>query len=217
MSRFAHAVLPSLALALALGLTACQSAYYGTLQTVGVGKREILRDQVGDWRDDLQQAKAEVDNTYQLFATVSSSEEELESLYKELDKGATRVAGRVERVTGRTEGTEKIAGDVFQEWATGIGEIQNASLRARSEKSLQASRGRYQSLLDSMRDAEEKMALVGTAFRDRAIYFKHNLTDQAVSELKTSAQDMQREIEPMNRAIGVATAVANEFVSTLPD
>ena len=216
MSRFAHAVFPPLALGLALGLTGCQSAYYGTLQTVGIEKREILRNRIGDWRDDLQQAKAEVDNAYHLFATVSASEE-LESLYKELDKGATRVAGRVENVTGRTNGAEKIAADIFQEWATGIGEIQNTSLRASSEKRLQTARVRYQSLLDSMRNAEEKMALVGTAFRDRVIFFKHNLTEQAVSDLKTSAEDMRREIQPMNQAIDVATAEADAFVSTLPD
>jgi hypothetical protein len=214
MSRFTYAVFPPVALALVFA--GCQSAYYGTMQTIGVEKREILRDRIGDWREVQQQAKAEVDDAYHLFTTLSFTGE-LESFYKELDKAAGRVAGGAEDVTGRIERVEMVGVDVFQEWTTGVGEIQNASLRASSEKTLQSARARYQGLLDSMRNAEGKMALVVTAFRDRVIFLKHNLTEQTVSDLKTVTEDMQREIQPMGRAIDVATAEADEFVATLPD
>lgn len=215
MSRFSRASIAPLALTLTF-LMGCQSAYYGTMQTFGVEKRRILRDRIVDWRDDQQEAKIEVADAYHLF-TSASSDDELTSLYNELDKEAGRVAGSVDGVSGRIDGFEAVAVDVFQEWATGIGQIHNTDLRARSEKRLHSSRARYQRLVDSIRSAEGKMALVVTAFRDRVIFLKHNLTEQAVSDLTRSSEEIRREIQSMNRAIDVATAEADQFVAALPD
>src|SRR5262245_51584318 len=57
--------------AFALGAVACSSAYYSTMETFGVHKRDILVDRVSDARDDQEEAKKQFQSTLDAFREVT--------------------------------------------------------------------------------------------------------------------------------------------------
>lgn len=71
--------------AIALALSACQTAYYGAMEKLGYEKRDILVSRVDDARKAQQEAKQQFESALQQFiATTNFSGGELERQYNKL-------------------------------------------------------------------------------------------------------------------------------------
>ena len=152
MSRRA---LPLAALAL---LAACSSAYYATLESFGVEKRDILVDRIEEGRDAQQDAKQEFLSALQAFkATTGFDGGGLEDVYDRLKDRLDACEARARGVRGRIEAIEDLAGDLFAEWKAEAAQYASPDLRAQSEALLADTRQRYGTLLAAMKKAERKM------------------------------------------------------------
>ncbi|MEZ5596036.1 MAG: DUF2959 domain-containing protein [Pseudomonadales bacterium] len=205
-----------LPIALLLLLGACESAYYGAWEKVGVYKRDILRDRVEEAMASQEDAKEEFRTTLERFEAVAGKQDgALKSAYEDLQSAYDDADARASDVSSRIAAVEDVSGDLFDEWSREIGEISNPKLRASSNRQLQSSKKAYAGLLKAMRQAEARMQPVLTAFKDQVLFLKHNLNAQAIAslrgELSGIENDVARLIADMEEAIGRSQAFLKEL------
>ena len=197
-------------------LGACSSAYYSTMETLGVHKRDILVGRVEKGRNEQAEAKEQFQTTLEAFQELTNFDGgDLEKLYKKLNKEYERSESRAEAVTDRLDSIEKVSTDLFDEWQTEIDEMANADLKSKSVTMMSDTRDRYEQLIVKMRGAEEKMAPVLKEFKDHVTFLKHNLNAQAISSLKGTALEIEGDVSRLVEDMQASIEEADEFISSM--
>ena len=200
-----------------LALTAgCRSAYYAAYEKFGVYKRDLLRKNVVAARDEQKEASEQFkDALTRLKELYGFSGGNLEKTYNSLQAEYDDCAAQAQSVRERIREVEKVADDLFSEWEKEIQQISTPALQSGSRRQLQATRDRYRSLADALKDAERSMEPVLTQLKDQVLYLKHNLNAQAIASLKGEAMSIQTDISKLIAQMNAAIAKADEFVKTL--
>jgi hypothetical protein len=157
-------------LVIAMALTTlggCQSAYYAAAEKVGFAKRDILVSRVGSARDSQQKAKEEITDALTEFRKVVALEGgDLETRYASLSAQLTDSERAAEAVRSRIAAVDDVAEALFDEWRKELGEYSDATLRAKSERQMRATRARYDQLMTAMRRAESRLEPALRPLRD---------------------------------------------------
>jgi hypothetical protein len=216
------APLAALALALAAaalpGLHGCAAAGVKLRESFGIEKREQLVDRVKEARDSQNAAKEQFESALQEFLAVTGQAGkggELESRYNKLKSEYERSETRAGAVHDRIASVEYVANKLFAEWETELGQYQNATLRAQSQRQLADTKARYNDLLRAMKGAESKMAPVLSALHDQVLFLKHNLNAQAIASLQGTAVEVQNDVTGLIRDMEAAIAEANRFIEQM--
>lgn len=196
--------------------SAMQSAYYATMETFGVAKRDILVKRVAAAREDQVQAKEQIQTTYEAFQEVTGFQGgDLEKLYKKLKSEYDDAEEAASDVKDRIDKIEDVAGKLFAEWDEEIAEMQDANLRSQSQTMRRDTEVRYNDVVRVMRDAEGKMGPVLQTFKDHVTFIKHNLNAKAIAGLKDSALQIESDvaslIQSMQRSIDEADSFLQEM------
>lgn len=197
-------------------LGGCSSAYYKTMESFGVEKRDILVDRVEEARDAQDSASEQFASALEQFrATVAVDGGDLEEIYDRLDGEYQASVSEAGDVSERIEAVEDVAEDLFSEWEKELEQYSRSDMRNNSARLLKDTRSRYSKLMKSMRRAESSMEPVLEAFHDQVLFLKHNLNARAIgalrNELDTIERDTARLIEQMQKAI----AEANAFIDSM--
>lgn len=201
---------------LLLSLAACESTYYGAMEKVGVHKRDILVDRVGEARDAQQDGQAEFQDALTQFrAVVNFKGGDLEKLYDKLDAEYQDSVDAAEDIRDRIDKVESVAEALFDEWEEELELYSSASLRADSERKLRDTRQKYKGLLRSMRRAEKSMQPVLDAFQDNVLYLKHNLNASAIGALKGELADIDRDVSSLISSMNEAIQESDSFIAQL--
>ena len=207
-------ILVPLALA---GLTACSSLYYSTMEKLGYQKRDLLVERVQEAKASQTDAKQQIQTTFEAFQSLTGFQGgELQSRYEQFKTLHERSTARAADVTKRIASIEEVGGDMFSEWEDEIEQIQNADLRAQSEKMKVATERRYGDLLETMKAAEQRMKPVLTAFNDQVLFLKHNLNAAAISSLQNEATRIQADVSGLVAEMQKAIEEADRFIQSLP-
>jgi len=193
------------------GLSSCESTYYSVMEKFGQEKRDILVSRVEDARDDQKEAKELFVSTFDQFKALTGYDGgELEKRYKKLSSEYEDCDSKAKDVRKRIQSVEDVAGAMFTEWQSEIGQIQNPEIKHQSAASLDATKKRYADLIGAMKHASAAMDPVLVAFHDHVLALKHNLNAQAIASLQntvTSIQgDVAKLIDDMQRSIQEADA-----------
>ena len=196
----------------------CRSTYYSVWEKLGKHKRDLLRDNVEEVRDNQQAAAEQFKDALTRLKEITGFQGgDLEKIYNRLNDDYKRSEEKATAVRDRIRKVETVASDLFKEWEQEGASIQNPNLRASSRSKLTETKRKYESLHQSMLRAERSMQPVLTQFRDQVLYLKHNLNAQAIGALKgevgTIEGDVSALLSEMNRAI----AEADAFIKTLPE
>ncbi len=206
----------ALPLAVLALLAACSSAYYATLESFGVEKRDILVDRIEEGRDAQQAAKQEFLSALQAFkATTGFDGGGLEDVYDRLKDRLDACEARARGVRGRIEAIEDVAGDLFAEWKAEAAQYASPDLRAQSEQMLADTRQRYGTLLAAMQKAEGTMEPVLTAFRDQVLFLKHNLNAQAIASLSGNVAAIEDDVARLVKDMEASIAEADAFIRSM--
>lgn len=201
---------------LLLSLAACESTYYGAMEKVGVHKRDILVDRVGEARDAQQDGQAEFQDALTQFrAVVNFKGGDLEKLYDKLDAEYQDSVDAAEDIRDRIDRVESVAEALFDEWEDELELYSSASLRADSERKLRDTRQKYKGLIRSMRRAEKSMQPVLDAFQDNVLYLKHNLNASAIGALKGELADIDRDVSSLISSMNEAIQESDSFIAQL--
>jgi len=192
-------------------LGACSGAYYKTMESMGIEKRDILVDRVEDARDAQDDASEQFASALDQFrATVNFDGGDLEKTYDRLNGEYEDCVSEAKAVSDRIDSVESVAEDLFEEWEKELDQYSSADLRRESAALLKDTRQRYQQLMKAMRRAESTMDPVLEAFQDQVLYLKHNLNARAIGALRKELGQIERDtatlIEQMRRAIAEADA-----------
>jgi len=200
----------------ALLSTSCRSTTYAVKEKFGIEKRDILVDDVEEARDSQQEAKEQFTSALKQFQSVVEVEGgDLEEKYTELKKEYEDSERRAERVRTRIDEVERVSRDLFKEWEQEITTFQSDNLRRSSEDQLQQTRRKFETMLASMRNVEEKMEPVLLAFRDQVLYLKHNLNSRAIASIQTEAEGITRQIEDLIVDMNDSIDEANQFIASM--
>jgi Protein of unknown function (DUF2959). len=194
----------------------CRSTYYAAYEKFGVYKRDLLKKNVIAARDEQKEASEQFkDALTQLKQIYGFSGGNLEKVYRNLQAEYDDCAAQAENVRKRIREVERVSSDLFSEWEKEIQEISTPALQSSSRRQLQATKQRYQSLHQALKDAESSMDPVLTQLKDQVLYLKHNLNAQAIASLKGEAMSIQTDISKLIAQMNAAIAKADEFVKTL--
>ena len=193
-------------------LTACSGAYYKTMESFGLEKRDILVDRVEDARDAQEEASEQFASALDQFRSVVAFDGgDLEAVYDRLNSEYERSRDDAAAVKERIDEVESVAEDLFEEWQLELDEFSRADLRRNSESLLRDTQRRYKQMMAAMRRAEGSMEPVLESFQDQVLMLKHNLNARAIGALKNELGSIEKEtarlITDMQNAIAEADTI----------
>ena len=203
-------------LAVVMALCGCSTMYYSTMEKFGQEKRDILVSRVDKARDS-QQATQEVfqDALKQFGAVVKFDGGDLQKQYDKMSAELTRCEGRAADVKTRIQDVDKVAQDLFREWAAEAKTYENATYRRDSEAKLRDTKQNYARMIGAMRNAESKMGPVLSVFRDQVLYLKHNLNARALASLQDESAKIEMDVNRLIQDLSAAIAEADRFIQTM--
>ncbi len=197
-------------------LTSCQSAYYSTMEKVGVHKRDILADRVDKAQDAQQDAQQEFKSALEQFSTLIKFDGgDLQKQYELTDDQYQACNEAAANVSERINSIEDVAEALFDEWQEELDMYSNAKQKQDSAAKLKSTKRQYQQLLSTMRQAEASMAPVLDSLRDNSLYLKHNLNAQAIGALRNEFASIERDITLLIRNMNKAISESQQFIATL--
>jgi Skp family chaperone for outer membrane proteins len=197
-------------------LSGCQSAYYAAWEKVDVEKRDILVDRVEDAKESQEDAQLQFSSALDEFSQlINFNGGELQGIYEQLKDQLEASEDSAASVTARIDKVESVAEALFDEWQQELQKYTNATLKRDSQRKLNDTQRRYQSLLNAMRKAESKMNPVLSALRDNVLYLKHNLNASAIGALHGEFNGVKKEINQLVSEMNKAIAESNSFISNM--
>jgi hypothetical protein len=211
--KFNLILLLSLCLVLAVG---CSKAYYGTMEKMGIHKRDILVDRVEDARDAQAEAQVQFKDALEQFGSVVTIENtDLKEAYDRLNAEFEDSEAAAEDVSDRISKVESVAEDLFEEWEKELDLYTNQELKRTSANKLKDTKSRYRDMQASMHRAEKSMDPVLNTFRDNVLFLKHNLNAQAIGSLRSEFSNLKGEIGDLINRMNDAINSSNQFIADL--
>jgi len=203
-------------LSLALGLTACDTAYIATMEKMGYAKRDILSSRVKSARNAQEDAKKEIQSALEQFGKVVGYQGgDLEATYKKLNSELESSEDSAETVRKRIKDVESVADSLFAEWKTELGQYSSAELRRKSEEKLTQTKARYNEMLGAMKKAEQRIDPVLKPLRDQVLYLKHNLNARALAAIKGELVKVDAQVDQLVKDMNTSIAEADKFIQSM--
>jgi hypothetical protein len=197
-------------------LAGCSSTYYNTLEKFGYAKREILVDRVKKAQESQTEAKQQFASALEHFLAVAKVDGgDLQRKYEEMNSEFTRSEDRAKEVRDRIASVDDVAEALFKEWNQELGQYSNQTLRAESQRQLDATRRRYDDLMRLMRRAADRMDPVLATFKDQVLFLKHNLNGRALSSLTNTSHDLEADISRLIADMETSIRESEAFIKTL--
>ncbi|HBX36332.1 MAG TPA: DUF2959 domain-containing protein [Pseudohongiella sp.] len=207
---------PLLAMAALVLLTACQSAYYGAMERLGVAKRDIMVDRVEEAQDAQQEGQEQFQNALEQFRSVVNFDGgDLQQVYDRLDAEFQRSEQAADRIRDRIEAVENVADALFDEWEDELDLYTNQQLRRDSEQQLRATRERYDQLARAMQRSEATLDPVLDSLRDNVLYLKHNLNARAIASIRGELDTIDADVDELMAAMEAAIAESDRFIAQM--
>lgn len=199
-----------------LSLTACQSAYYSAMESVGVHKRDILVDEIQETEEAQQEAQQAFKSALeQLTQLINFDGGDLKLAYEALNEEYENSEAKAKQVSNRIDAIDDVGEALFDEWREELNQYSNASLKRKSEQTLKDTERKYERLLKSMRRAEKKMDPVLNALRDNTLFLKHNLNAAAVDAIGDEFGSLKKDIDALIQDMNSAISESQKFVDEL--
>ncbi len=197
-------------------LTGCQSAYYATMEQVGIHKRDIMTDRVEAASEAQEEASEQFTSALEALSTLTQFDGgELQTMYDTINEQYLDSEEAVENVRDRIGAVEDVSDALFNEWRDELDLYTSDSLRRDSERKLKETERSYSQMLAAMKKAESKMTPVLNTLRDNTLYLKHNLNAAAIGSLKSEFAGLEREINRAIKDMQIAIAESDRFLATL--
>lgn len=192
---------------------AVRDTKYSALEMFGLQKRDLLKKEVKNARDEQKEAneqyKDALDKLKKLYkienGKFDSAYEKLSDSYEDAKKQSAEVSSSIQKV-------ETIAGDLFLEWEGEIKEISTPELKVRSVQSLNQTKKKYSEMIQVLKAAEKQIPPVLEKLHDHVLYIKHKLNAVAIGALQGESGRIQMQIEKLMADMDRAVKAADQFI-----
>ncbi len=194
----------------------CSTMYYGTMENLGVHKREIMVDRVKATRDTQNEAKEQFLTALEQFKSVVNFQGgDLEKEYNNLNKTLQQLESKAADVRKRIDSVEDVSDALFSEWRSEIKQYQSETLRKSSQRKYDQTKKKYTELIEAMKTAESRLEPALVPLRDQVLFMKHNLNAKAIAGLKDELVSVQTNVNDLVRDMESAIAQADTFITSL--
>jgi hypothetical protein len=202
--------------AIILGLSSCSSMYYGTMEKLGVHKRDIMVDRVKAARDTQNEAKQQFLTAMEQFKSVVNFQGgDLEKEYNKLNATLQKSESKAADVRNRISAVEDVSDALFSEWRSEIKQYNSETLRRSSQQKYDITKKKYTELINAMKRAEAKLEPALVPLRDQVLFMKHNLNARAIAGLSQELISVQTNVDKLVRDMETAIAQADAFIASL--
>lgn len=199
-----------------LGLSGCSTMYYGTMEKLGVHKRDIMVDRVKAARDTQNEAKQQFLTAMEQFKRVVNFQGgDLEKEYNKLNATLQRSESKAADVRNRISAVEDVSDALFSEWRSEIKQYSSDTLRKASQQKYDVTKKKYTELIKAMKRAEAKLEPALAPLRDQVLFMKHNLNARAIAGLSEEVISVQTNVDKLVREMESAIAQADAFIASL--
>lgn len=199
-------------------LNGCSTMYYGTMEKMGVHKRDIMMDRVKAARDTQDEAKKQFLSAMDQFKNVINFKGgDLEREYNKLNATLQKSESEALAVRNRISAVEDVSDALFKEWRNEIKLFSSDTLRTSSKQKYDITEAKYKELIKSMKMAEAKLEPVLVPLRDQVLFLKHNLNAKAIAGLSEELASVQVNVDSLVRDMDVAIAQADRFIAALKE
>ena len=187
-------------------VSGCETAYFNTMEKVGIHKRDILIDRIESTQSAQQDAQEEFMSALDHLRTIHDFDGgDLESFYDKMNDRYEDSEAAANEIVERIEKVESVADALFDEWQDEIKLYSSAKFKRESQGKLNATKKRFKRLMASLNRSQNAMTPVLNSLRDNTLYLKHNLNARAIVSLKSELQsidsDITRLIADMQKSI----------------
>lgn len=204
------------AAAAAAVLTGCSTVYYNTMEKMGVHKRDIMADRVKEARDAQSETRQQFLTAMEQFKSVVNFKGgDLEKEYNRLSAALKKSEAGAEAVRSRIRSVDDVSEALFREWRSELKQYSSAALREESRKKYEATREKYELLMNAMKLAESKLEPALKPLRDQVLFMKHNLNARAIAGLSGEVAGVQANVDTLVRDMDTAIAEADKFIAAL--
>jgi len=202
--------------ALIIGLSSCSAMYYGTMEKMGVHKRDIMVDRVKEARETQNEAKQQFLTAMEQFKSVVNFQGgDLEKEYNKLNATLQRSESMAADVRNRISAVEDVSDALFREWRSEIKQYNSDTLRKSSQRKYDVTKKKYTELIKVMKKAEAKLEPALAPLRDQVLFMKHNLNARAIAGLSKEVIRVQTNVDQLVREMETAIAQADAFIASL--
>ena len=199
-------------------LIGCSSAYYNTMEKIGIHKRDIMVDRVEEARDSQKDAEKQFTSALEQFKSVVAVDGgNIEPIYKKLNKEYEESKAAAQEIRDRIDGVESVSKALFKEWEEELKQYSSAQLRNESQRKLTATKAQYQRLITAMRKTESRLDPVLTAMNDQVLYLKHNLNARAIQSMRQEVVKIDKDVDVLLAAMRTSIAEAEAFIKEIKD
>ncbi|WP_144391340.1 DUF2959 domain-containing protein [Pleionea sediminis] len=197
-------------------VTACQSAYYGALEKVGIHKRDVLVSRVEKTRNSQQEAKKQFASALAEFKSVTLFKgKALEEIYERLNDEYESSVSIAEEIRARIDDVQSVSDALFNEWEAELIEYTSPTLRQKSTEQLNLTKSQYRKMIKSMNRAEKSMQPVLNVFKDQVLFLKHNLNARAIASLKSEISSIENNVSRLIQQMNLSIDDANQFIQSM--
>jgi hypothetical protein len=165
--------------------------FSNAMAQAGSKESKKFLDYSQDARDSLTDARSELESTVALYNMLIAGEaEKPESTYKKLVKALEKSEKVAEKTGDRVEKMQKQADKVFNAWAEGLESFENESLKELGKQRMDASKQRYDGMIERMTLAGEAYHPLVSSLNDQVKFMGFDLSPAAMSELQGPAQEL---------------------------
>ncbi len=202
--------------AILICLSGCSTIYYGAMEKLGVHKREIMVDRVKAARDSQDEAKKQFVSAMDQFKSIVNFQGgDLEQEYNRLNATLQKSEARAADVRSRIQAVEDVSNALFKEWRSEIKQYASDALRKSSQRKYDATKAKYEDLIEAMRQAESKLEPALVPLRDQVLFMKHNLNARAIAGLSGELASVQVNVDTLVRDIETSITQADAFIAAL--
>lgn len=202
--------------AIILGLSGCSTIYYGTMEKLGVHKRDIMVDRVKAARDTQNEAKQQFLTAMDQFKSVVNFKGgDLEAEYNKLNATLQKSEATAAAVRSRIRAVEDVSKALFDEWRSEMKQYASDTLRQSSQQKYDATKNKYEKLIEAMKKAESKLEPALVPLRDQVLFMKHNLNAKAIAGLSDELASVQTNVDTLVRDIEISVTQADAFITSL--
>ncbi|SMF43371.1 DUF2959 family protein [Pseudobacteriovorax antillogorgiicola] len=196
--------------------SSCSTVYYNFWETFGKEKRDLLKDNIENAKDDQEDVNEQFKDTLTRIRTEYKFEAgALEDTYDRLSSDYEAAKAKAENLSERIDKVESIAEDLFNEWNQEAQEFSNQRYRNDSLSKLRQTKSKFATMLTSMRTVEKNLDPVLSKFKDQVMFLKHSLNAKALGTFRTEFKQIEKEIKSLSRDIDNSTREAEQFIATI--
>lgn len=198
------------------GLIGCGTVYYGTMEKMGVHKRDIMVDRVRAARNTQNEAKQQFLTALEQFRSVVNFRGgDLEQEYNKLSETLRKTEAEAAAVRKRISAVEDVSEALFSEWRSEIRQYNSDTLRMASRQKYDITKQKYTELIRAMKNAEARLEPALVPLRDQVLFMKHNLNARAIAGLSGEVVSIQTNVDKLVREMESAIAQADSFIASL--